>query len=104
MDTEEKIYAIRRTDGELIHGEWSFAIVDGKRDWSVAEDDAESNGHPATYELVEMTVKVLRTRTLPMCSEDCNRVAEFWGLCEKHAREDDEETVDEMLAARAANA
>lgn len=100
MDSET-MYAIRRTDGELIHGEWSFAIVDGPNDWSAAEDDAEGNGSPATYELVEMTVKVRRVRTLPMCAASaCNHVGEFWGLCVKHAREDDPETLDEMLAAR----
>ena len=102
MDTET-MYAIRRTDGEPIHGEWSFVIVDGPNDWTAAEDDAAGNGHPATYELVEMTVKTRRVRTLPMCVEPrCNHVGEFWGLCEKHAREDDEETLEELLAARIA--
>ena len=100
MDTET-MYAIRRADGEPIYDEWSFAIVNGPTDWDVALDDAEANGGPATYELVEMTVKTLRVRTLPMCAEKCDQVAEFWGLCEKHAREDDEETLNEVLAARA---
>lgn len=44
----------------------------------------------------------VRDRTLPMCVEPrCDHVGEFWGLCEKHARGDDEETLNEMLAARA---
>lgn len=96
----EVMYAIRRADGEPIFGEWAFAIVGGPTDWAAAEDDAEGNGHPATYELVEMKMTVVRTRTLPMCAEVCNRVAEYWGLCEMHALEDDPDTVAEMKAER----
>ena len=100
MDTET-MYAIRRKDGEPLYGEWSFAIVSGPDDWDAADADAEDSTFAVTYELVEMTVKTVRTRTLPVCAVSaCNHVAEFWCLCEQHAREDDSETLEEMLAAR----
>ena len=103
MDTET-MYAIRRKDGEPLYGEWSFAIVSGPDDWDAADADAEDSTFAVTYELVEMTVKTVRTRTLPVCAERCDKPAEFWGLCEEHAREDDEETLNEGLAARARQA
>ena len=97
----ETIYSIRRTDGQLMFGEMTFAIVGDANDWSAAEDDAYDSGCSVTYELVEMTVTVRRTRTLPVCATaHCNDVAQFWGLCETHAFEDDPDTAREMIAAR----
>ena len=40
--------------------------------------------------MLRMTVEVVARRTLPECSEvDCATPAEFWGLCEPPAHEDD---------------
>jgi hypothetical protein len=96
----ETMYAIRRTDGGLIYGEWAFIIVDGPDDWDVAEVDAGDDHAVVTYEMVRMTQEVVGTRTLPECAERCGKPVEFWGLCEEHAREDDPETLAEMLAER----
>lgn len=88
----ETIYAIRRADGEPMFGEFSFATTTGPDDWDPATDDSDGAEDGTVYELVEMPVKVLGTKTLPTC-KDCPRKypqpAEFWGLCETHAREDD---------------
>lgn len=99
----ETMYAIRRTDGELIYDEYAFLGTSGPDDWLDIEEDADHGYPPVEYEMVKMSVEVVSRRTVPTC-KDCPREfpqpAEFWGLCETHAREDDPETLDEMLAAR----
>ena len=99
VDTET-FYAIRRADGGLIYGEYGWMGTDGPTDWTAVEDGDES----AEYEMLRMTAEVAGRRTFPVCAERCDKPAEFWGLCEEHAREDDEETLNEGLAARARQA
>lgn len=74
----------RRADGELIYGEFSFVC-----DTEFFEDADE------TTEYVEEVweLKAARTFTLPLCTQ-CDRPATHWGLCEKHAEEDDPEAFD----------
>lgn len=62
---EETIYAVRRTDNELIYGEFSYLEVGGPGDWSAFEDDIEFDDPVVTYEMVKMTVEVLERRSLP---------------------------------------
>ena len=93
------MYAIRRADGEPM-GDYSHLIVAGPHDWEPAEADSDYADEPITYELVKMDVEVVECRTLPRCKEGCGAVGTFWGLCQRHAEEDDPETVREMLAER----
>jgi hypothetical protein len=95
--SRETLYALRRTDNELIYGEFSYLCVSGPDDWGPVDDDLDDL---VTYEMIKMTVEVVRTRTLPECRERCGEPGEFWGLCEEHAREDDPETMDAVLAER----
>lgn len=96
--TPEVLYAVRRQDGEDI-GEYSFCVVGSTPgDWSPAEDDADYADEPVVYEMVKMTVEVVGTRTLPKC-HDCDDPATHWGLCEKHAREDDPEHFETKVEA-----
>lgn len=97
----ERMYVIRRTDGEPLFGEWSFSLVDGPDDWQAAIEDARDSFSTATYELLEMVVTRIHTRTLPECVErSCLEPGEYWGMCEQHAREDDEEALEEILSKR----
>lgn len=93
----EVIHAIRRTDGELVFGEYSFLVVAGESDWTPAEDDTEWANDPTEYEMVRMTVEVVERRTFPSCRE-CDQPAAHWGLCEHHAREDDPEAFADATA------
>lgn len=82
----EKIYAIRRTDGESLGDDWSFLVVGDASDWQPAEDDAEySMADPMSveYELIEMTVRSLGTRRLPpnphvKHGDQCEYCGEDW--------------------------
>jgi len=95
----ETKYALRRSDGELI-GDYAFIITEGPDDWYQAELDSEFCDATIIYEMVKMEMEVVGTKELPNCGV-CNEVAgRYWGLCEDHAREDDEETLNEILAAR----
>lgn len=86
--TQEVMYAVRRADGGLMDGDYTFIGVSGPNDWAPVEDwDGDAEGE---FEMVRMTVEIVARRTLPECSEGgCTVPAEFWGLCERHAREDD---------------
>lgn len=63
MPKRERVYAIRRTDGEMVDDEYAFVIVGGPGDWPGHIDDTDE-GMPVTFELVEMRVRVLETRTV----------------------------------------
>lgn len=89
----EVMYFIRRKDGGDI-GDYHFVGVE-EGDWSPAEDYADFyDDEPLEFEMVKATLEVVETRTLPQCRE-CDAPAEFWGLCETHAREDDPSAFDE---------
>lgn len=84
----ESFYAICRADGTAIWGEYGWLVTSGPDDWSVIQDDHD--GEPTEYEIVRMHVEPIAKRTFPRCSDDdCEEVAEFWGLCKPHAVEDD---------------
>jgi hypothetical protein len=100
-EMSEAFYAIRRTDGEPIWGDFGWITASGPDDWEAAELDSEYADDATEYELVRMTVEPVAVRAYPRCRESgCDVPAAFWGLCEPHAREDDPETVAEILAAR----
>jgi len=74
----ERVYAIRRTDGEHVDDEYAFLIRGGPSDWP--GDDLEQSvryeGTPVEFELVEMKVRVLEKRTYgtdacPNHTEEC---------------------------------
>lgn len=65
----EVIWAIRRTDGEPIGGEYSFMVVSGPGDWDAAIADAEYSDEPIEYELIGMRVVSGGVRTYPRCTE-----------------------------------
>ena len=95
----EVMYAIRRADGEPL-GDYTFMITE-PNDWEVAELDCEYTDEPIVYEMVRMTLEVVERRALPRCSESgCTDIAEFWGLCELHAAEDDPETLEDIKRDR----
>ncbi len=83
----ETMYAIRRTDGELIWDEYAFMTVAGPDDWAPVEDDYADEA--VEYEMVRTEVYPVARRMLPSCKDGCGEPARYWGLCEKHAREDD---------------
>ena len=95
MSAPESFYAIRRTDGELIQGDYGWVTADGQNDWTAAEEEAEYGNEGTEYEMVRMTVERIAVRTLPTC-RDCDDPAAHWGLCEKHAREDDPSAFDAL--------
>lgn len=62
----ERVYAIRRTDGEMVDDEYAFLIRGGPGDWPDDEHmDAMTayEGAPVEFELVEMKLRVLARRT-----------------------------------------
>ena len=58
---EERFYAIRLTDGELIYGEFKWMTCDGPDDWTVTEESEHDT--PTEYEIVEMIVHPVAKRT-----------------------------------------
>ena len=92
----EVIYAVRRTDGELM-GDFSFWTVNGPTDWDPTDWDSDDLTDPVEYQMLKMTVEVIDTRTSPRC-HDCDDPATHWGLCEKHASEDDPSAFEDMLS------
>lgn len=93
----ESFYAIRRTDGEMIYGEYTWLACDGPDDWTVAIEGDEDEA--IEWEIVRMIVEPVARRTLPECREsNCTTPAAYWGLCEPHAREDDPSAFDEEPA------
>lgn len=63
----ESFLAIRRTDGELIYGEFAWLEAPGFagdpwRGWDDMRDDEDE---PVEYELVRMIVKPIERRTYP---------------------------------------
>ena len=90
----ESFYSIRRTDGELIYGEYAWMSADGPDDWTIAIEGGDDEA--TEYEIVRMVVEPVAKRTLPECREaGCTVPAAFWGLCEPHAREDDPSAFEE---------
>lgn len=76
MSTEpERFFAIRRTDGELIFGDYGWMRADAENDWTVGEESVHDE--PTEYEIVEMTVRPVAKRTFgrPRC-EDCGEEAD----------------------------
>ena len=57
----ESFFAIRRTDGEPIYGEFDWIACDGPSDWTAAEE-ADHWGNPVEYEIVRMTVDPVARR------------------------------------------
>lgn len=78
----------KRADGEPIAGEYAFVT-----DREYVEDEAYYAEGPV--EFVEQVWELVGERrfTLPKCAQ-CDEVATYWGLCEKHAREDDPDAFD----------
>lgn len=75
----------KRADGEMIAGEYGW-VTEMESVAAEAEDAEES------IEFVEevWTLQSRRTFIFPVCGADgCQEAIQFWGLCEKHAREDD---------------
>lgn len=60
----------RHLDGEPVHGEWSFAIVDGPDDWGHAEEDAAWSDVPISYELLRMDATVVDAVNAGEISQD----------------------------------
>lgn len=92
-----------RADGDTIGDDWAFSL-----DIETCENDADNSDEPVEFIEQVWVLESERKFTLPTCRE-CDEVARHWGLCEKHAREDDPDafdddpddvpTVDEMLEA-----
>lgn len=60
LPADEPFYAIRRTDGEPLMGEYSWLVCDGPDDWTVAEEG--DHWDPVEYEIVLMTPTRMATR------------------------------------------
>ena len=69
-------YAVRRADGELMHGEYSWMAAAGPEDWDAAEYDAEHATSPVEYELVNMRPHLVARRTLAEIPTDEDDEAE----------------------------
>lgn len=65
VEKGESFYAIRRTDGEEMHGEYSWSVVGGPDDWDPAEEDSFDFLDPVEFELVRMVVSPVARRMLP---------------------------------------
>lgn len=78
---DETFFAIRRTDGGQIMGEFTWMSCDGLHDWTVAED-AWRDGDDVEFEIVRMTVESLATRTPPdlhtKADGECEYCGEVW--------------------------
>lgn len=59
----ERFFAIRRTDSEPIFGEYGWMNADHADDWHIAEEDSAHDDVPIEYEIVEMIVVPVATRT-----------------------------------------
>lgn len=79
----ESFYAIRRTDGEQIWGDYAWMGCDGPDDWTVADnaDDEE----PVEYEIVRMHVEPIARKTYgdphdlhERVGEECQYCGEPW--------------------------
>lgn len=57
----ESFYAIRRTDGEEIYGEYAWMACNGPDDWTVGEES--DHDEPTEYEIVRMTVEPVARRS-----------------------------------------
>lgn len=78
---------MRRTDGEMIYGEFAWTSCDGPDDWrvaEVAEDDGDLD-EPTEYEIVEMTVRSIAKRLVPnpldfhdKVNDECDYCDEPW--------------------------
>jgi hypothetical protein len=56
---DESFYAIRRVDGHLMGGAYTFEGADGPHDWQEAEADGDDSSEPIEYELVRMRVETI---------------------------------------------
>ncbi len=62
----ESLYALRRTDGDAIGGEYLFFVVDGPNDWTPAEElEWPYAPDPVECEIVRFYVEPLSRRTQP---------------------------------------
>jgi hypothetical protein len=57
-------FAVRRTDGEEMFGEYGWAHTDSPDDWAPAERDAETLEGQFEYELVMLVPKRIAVRTI----------------------------------------
>jgi len=80
----ERFFAIRRTDGEQIWGEFTWMSCAGSNDWTVAEEAAEHD-EATEYEIVEMTVRSVAKRTFGdprdlhvVVADECEYCGEPW--------------------------
>jgi hypothetical protein len=90
MADETKMTTYRRADGRLLGGEWSFAT-----DIESCEAEGEWSDVPIEYVEEKWMRVAVRRFVLPVCNGiGCDAPATFWGLCEKHAREDDPTAFD----------
>lgn len=86
----------KRADREMIAGEYG---------WVTEMESVEAEAYDAheSIEFVEevWTLQSRRTFLLPVCGagDDCQEPIKFWGLCEKHAREDDPSAFEDEEAA-----
>lgn len=79
----------KRADGDLMAGEYTFVC-----DIESVEADIEYADEPIEFVEERWERVYVRTFTLPTCRQ-CNDPATHWGLCEKHAREDDPSAFEE---------
>lgn len=63
IELADTFHAIRRTDGELIWGEFSWMACDGSDDWTVAEEDDPQDS--CEFEIVLMVPIVVARKTFP---------------------------------------
>jgi hypothetical protein len=85
MSGDALMMTYKRADGELIHGDWVFAL-----DREALDNEAEYADAPIEYVEQRWALVSERRFFLPICGS-CDAPATHWGLCERHAREDDPE-------------
>lgn len=74
----ETFFAIRRTDGESIFGDFAWMGCEGPDDWTIAEEEDPS--FATEYEIVRMHVESVEKRTFgepPAEDDDESRMAQL---------------------------
>lgn len=67
---DEVQYAVRRTDGVPMAGEYTFLGVGDAADWAPAEEDAEWSDDPIEYEMVRLVITRVGVRSFPVFDEE----------------------------------
>ena len=71
LESIEGFHAVRRLDGELIHGEYAWFLASGPDDWSSVELEWEVDPE-AAFEMVIMRPEPIATKAPPpKLSHDC---------------------------------